>query len=78
MPPDRLLGAKSGQLDDTQPGSSDLANQALDTVRNLIAELNNREAHLKAILATVPDAMVVIDEHGIIQSFSATAERLFG
>jgi two-component system sensor kinase FixL len=62
----------------SEPGSGDLANQALDTVRNLIEELNNREAHLKAILATVPDAMVVIDEHGIIQSFSATAERLFG
>jgi two-component system, LuxR family, sensor kinase FixL len=37
-----------------------------------------REAHLEAILATVPDAMVVIDEIGAIQSFSATAERLFG
>jgi two-component system sensor kinase FixL len=77
---DRLPGAKSGQLDGThsEPGSSDLANQALDTVRNLIQELNNREAHLTAILATVPDAMVVIDERGIVQSFSATAERLFG
>jgi two-component system sensor kinase FixL len=40
--------------------------------------LKNREAHLQSILATVPDAMVVIDERGAIQSFSATAERLFG
>ena len=40
--------------------------------------LKSREAHLEAILATVPDAMVVIDESGAIQSFSATAERLFG
>ena len=40
--------------------------------------LKNREAHLEAILATVPDAMVIIDEHGLIQSFSATAEQLFG
>jgi two-component system sensor kinase FixL len=38
----------------------------------------NREAHLAAILATAPDAMVVIDEKGTIQSFSKTAERLFG
>ena len=37
-----------------------------------------REAHLQSILDTVPDAMIVIDEHGIIQSFSAAAERLFG
>jgi two-component system sensor kinase FixL len=35
-------------------------------------------AHLRSILETVPDAMVVIDERGVIQSFSATAERLFG
>jgi two-component system sensor kinase FixL len=37
-----------------------------------------REAHLQSILDTVPDAMIVIDEHGIVQSFSAAAERLFG
>src|SRR6476620_8003434 len=35
------------------------------------------EAHLRSILATVPDAMVVIDEHGIILSFSAAAEKMF-
>jgi two-component system sensor kinase FixL len=40
--------------------------------------LKAREAHLRSILETVPDAMVVINEHGHIQSFSTTAERLFG
>ena len=35
-------------------------------------------ALLKSILETVPDAMIVIDEAGIIQSFSVAAERLFG
>jgi two-component system sensor kinase FixL len=43
-----------------------------------LANLEAREAHLRLILATVPDAMIVIDERGIMQSFSATAERLFG
>jgi two-component system sensor kinase FixL len=43
-----------------------------------LAHLEAREAHLRLILATVPDAMIVIDERGIMQSFSATAERLFG
>ena len=36
------------------------------------------EAHLRSILATVPDAMVVIDEVGSILSFSAAAEKMFG
>ena len=36
------------------------------------------EAHLHSILETVPDAMIVIDERGLILSFSAAAERMFG
>jgi two-component system, LuxR family, sensor kinase FixL len=42
------------------------------------AALSEREAHLRSILETIPDGMVVIDERGIIQAFSAAAERLFG
>jgi two-component system, LuxR family, sensor kinase FixL len=38
----------------------------------------NESALLRSILETIPDAMVVIDHLGIVQSFSATAERLFG
>nr|WP_283805608.1 PAS domain-containing sensor histidine kinase [Undibacter mobilis] len=37
-----------------------------------------REAHLQSILDTVPEAMIVIDEFGNMQSFSSAAERLFG
>jgi two-component system sensor kinase FixL len=40
--------------------------------------LEKRERHLQSILATVPDAMVVIDAQGTMISFSAAAERLFG
>lgn len=40
--------------------------------------LAEREAHLQSVLDTVPDAMVVIDPRGLMQSFSTTAERLFG
>jgi two-component system sensor kinase FixL len=40
--------------------------------------LERREEHLRSILATVPEAMVVIDEKGIMLSFSPAAERLFG
>lgn len=40
--------------------------------------LRSQESHLRSILSTVPDAMVVIDDQGLIVSFSAAAERLFG
>jgi two-component system sensor kinase FixL len=44
------------------------------SARDLLA----REAHLQSILDTMPDAMIVIDDKGLMQSFSAAAERLFG
>ncbi|HEX7871740.1 MAG TPA: PAS domain S-box protein [Sphingobium sp.] len=52
---------------------SDITEQrATDTL------LRSQESHLRSILSTVPDAMVVIDKAGIIVSFSAAAETLFG
>jgi two-component system sensor kinase FixL len=42
------------------------------------AELLRREAVLRSILDTVPEALIIIGESGLIQSFSAAAERLFG
>jgi two-component system sensor kinase FixL len=36
-----------------------------------------RQAHLQSILDTVPEATIVIDERGVMQSFSVAAERLF-
>lgn len=51
-----------------------------DMTQQLAAEdaLRAREAHLRSILETVPDAMIVIDEQARIQSFSTTAVRQFG
>ncbi|HEY0149308.1 MAG TPA: PAS domain S-box protein [Allosphingosinicella sp.] len=43
-----------------------------------LGDLSEREAHLRSILDTIPDAMIVIDEGGLIRSFSPAAERLFG
>ncbi len=41
-------------------------------------ELADAESLLHAIIETVPDALVVIDERGTISSFSKAAEALFG
>ena len=58
-------------------GVAKVARDITAAKRSLTA-LAEREAHLQSVLDTVPDAMVVIDTAGIMQSFSATAERLFG
>ena len=47
-------------------------------VAHATGEAEAREAHLQSILDTVPDAMIVIDEKGIVRSFSSAAETLFG
>jgi two-component system, LuxR family, sensor kinase FixL len=56
--------------DETQDMTAelDLANRALADGRSLWA----------AVLSTVPDALVVIDDKGIMMSFSQAAQRLFG
>jgi two-component system sensor kinase FixL len=40
--------------------------------------LQEREARLRSILETAPDAIIVIDERGTMESYSPAAERLFG
>src|SRR5215510_14991375 len=40
--------------------------------------LQEREARLNSILETAQDAIIVIDERGIMESYSPAAERLFG
>ncbi|MET0308878.1 MAG: PAS domain S-box protein [Sphingomonas sp.] len=42
------------------------------------AALRRREAQLRTVLETVPDAMVVVNESGTILQFSAAAEKLWG
>jgi PAS domain S-box-containing protein len=53
-------------------------NNDITLLKSAEQDLAGREAHLRSILDTVPEAMVVIDEAGSITSFSTAAERLFG
>lgn len=59
-------------------GGGELYLRVGDRVRSANRDLTAREAHLTSILRTIPDAMIVIDDRGRIQSFSTAAERLFG
>ncbi len=40
--------------------------------------LAQREAHLRSIFDVAPDALILIDERGIVQSYSQAARRMFG
>lgn len=50
----------------------------IDEEKQVEEALRTRETHLRSILHTVPDAMIVIDGRGIMQLFSTAAERMFG
>ncbi len=50
---------------------SDFSGDAVST------DLEALQLHLRSILASVPDGMIVIDEKGKILAFSAAAEKLF-
>lgn len=49
-----------------------------ETRRRQLAHAFGGQAHLQSILDTVPDAMVIIDERGVMSSFSTAAGKLFG
>jgi len=53
-------------------------NNDITEVKRMQMSLAAREAHLRSILDTVPEAMVVIDDRGVITSFSTAAAQLFG
>jgi two-component system, LuxR family, sensor kinase FixL len=50
----------------------------IDEQKQVEEALRTRETHLRSILETIPDAMIVIDNRGIMQFFSNAAERQFG
>ena len=50
----------------------------VDREKRLKDAVRTREMHFRSILDTIPDAMIVIDQHGIMQFYSSAAERQFG
>jgi two-component system sensor kinase FixL len=77
----------TGQPDRRSTGSFDISSEPVgsailhslkERVSSAAMALEAAEARLRSILQTVPDAMIVIDENGCIESLSSTAERLFG
>ena len=73
--------ARAAAWSRTKPASPAIsaASHSTSTSEKQVEEaLRTRETHLRSILETIPDAMIVIDGHGIMQFFSTAAERQFG
>ena len=73
----RALGAVVNDGHDTPARLSGIVLD-IDNEKQLEDALKTREQHFRSILDTVPDAMIVIDKHGIMQFYSTAAERQFG
>ena len=78
--PGQWIRARGGLLRDEAGVPRHLSGIFLDVdeEKQLEEALRTRESHLRSILDTVPDAMIVINGYGIVQFFSTAAERLFG
>jgi len=64
--------AKDDQVGDDQVGDEQIGEPVIRSA------LQEREARLQSILETAPDAIIVIDDRGFIESYSSAAQRLFG
>ena len=73
----RVLGGAIRDADGVVRGLSGVIID-IDKQKRIEESLRERDEHLRSILETAPDGMVVIDEEGIMQSFSRAAERMFG
>lgn len=69
-----LLGGAVVALCGVVPALHSARTQADERTR----ALGDREGRLRSVLNTAPDGIITIGEDGVIESFNAAAERLFG
>jgi len=76
----RWVRARGSVVRDQQGAARHLSGLVIDIdeQKQIEEALRTKESHLRSILETIPDAMIVIDGSGIIQFFSSAAERQFG
>ena len=68
-----LRGSRAGE-----PGGFVLISSDISEEQRLARDLERAHVHMRSLLESAPDAMVIIDDSGEIQLTNAEAERLFG
>jgi two-component system sensor kinase FixL len=77
---ERFLDLIYAPVTDTDGAVTGIFCQGFDVTDTFVAQkkLRESEAQLQSILDSVPDSVIVLDEHAVIQSFSAAATALLG
>jgi diguanylate cyclase (GGDEF)-like protein/PAS domain S-box-containing protein len=66
------------ELANLRPASTDEIGHLTQTLGKVFRRLGDQETHMRAIVATAAEGIIVIDESGVIETFNPAAERLFG
>ena len=61
-----------------RPASTDEIGHLTQTLGKVFQRLGDQETHMRAIVDTAAEAIIVVDEDGLIDTFNPAAERLFG
>lgn len=66
------------ELADVRPHSSDEIGYMTQMLGRLFQRLGDQESHMRAVVDTAAEGIIVVDGHGRIDTFNAAAEQLFG
>ncbi|WP_455234601.1 EAL domain-containing protein [Thiogranum longum] len=61
-----------------RPASTDEIGHLTQTLGKVFQRLGDQETHMRAIVDTAAEGIIVVDDKGLIDTFNPAAERLFG
>jgi diguanylate cyclase (GGDEF)-like protein/PAS domain S-box-containing protein len=61
-----------------RPASTDEIGHLTQTLGKVFQRLGDQETHMRAIVDTAAEGIIVVDDAGLIDTFNPAAERLFG
>jgi diguanylate cyclase (GGDEF)-like protein/PAS domain S-box-containing protein len=83
LAPMQQLISRSGasthaELAHMQPQSTDEIGFMTQTLGNLFRRLGEQESHMRAVVQTAAEGIIVVNEQGLVETFNPAAEKLFG